>query len=287
MDLLKPSLDFVFKRIFGVEENRDILIDFLNAIFESANEPGVTEIEILNPFLDKTAVYDKQSVLDIKARTADHTIINIEIQLRDQKDMEKRTLYYWSKLYGSQLVQGEIYRSLCRTVTINILGFNYIDNERYHNTFHLREDNTGLILTDDIEIHMIELEKLRDIAEGQQRKLVRWMLFLLGPAKEKMEEIAMKEPAIQKALTTLEFLSQDKEIRELYEARQKALHDWNSSIHGAREDGIEEGKAIGKQEGKIEVAMHMLSKGMSRQDVATFTGLSVTEIEQLQRRQTQ
>lgn len=278
MDLLKPSIDFVFKRIFGVEENKDVLLDFLNAVFESANEPGVTEIEILNPYLDKTTVYDKMSVLDIKARTASGTLINIEIQLRDQQDMEKRSLYYWARMYGSQLVQGEIYRSLCRTVTINILGFNYIDNDRYHNTFHLREDNTGLILTDDIEIHMIELQKLREIAVGQERKLVRWTLFLLGSAREKLEELAMEEPAIKKALTTLEFLSQDREARELYEARQKAIHDWNSNIQGARE--------AGERKKASEVAQRLLRKGVPIEDVAELTELSVGEIEQLQRDQT-
>nr|WP_162839393.1 Rpn family recombination-promoting nuclease/putative transposase [Ferroacidibacillus organovorans] len=279
MELLKPSVDFVFKRIFGIEENKDILLDFLNAVFESANEPGVTEIEILNPYLDKTTVYDKMSVLDIKARTASGTLINIEIQLRDQQDMEKRSLYYWARMYGSQLVQGEIYRSLCRTVTINILGFNYIDNDRYHNTFHLREDSTGLILTNDIEIHMIELQKLREIAVGQQRKLVRWTLFLLGPGQERMEELAMEEPAIKKALTTLEFLSQDREARELYEARQKAIHDWNSNIHGAREDGREKGERFKA----IEVAQNMLSEGMEVELVARLTGLTHEEINGLRK----
>ncbi|WP_081654207.1 PD-(D/E)XK nuclease family transposase [Alicyclobacillus acidoterrestris] len=54
----------------------------------------------------------------------------------------KKNPIYWSKLYGGQLVESGAYRNLCHTVTINILGFNYVDNDRYHNTFHLREDNT-------------------------------------------------------------------------------------------------------------------------------------------------
>lgn len=197
--------------------------------------------------------------------TASGTLINIEIQLWNQWDIEKRTLFYWSQMYGGQLIEGGRYRDLCRTVTINILGFNYIDNDRYHNTFHLREDHMELILTNDIEIHMIELQKLREIAVGQQRKLVRWMLFLLGPAPEKMEE-----PAIKKALTTLEFLSQDREVRELYEARQKAMNDWISSIEGARE------------EGRAEIVRRMMSKGMSIEEGAELTELSVGEIERLQ-----
>jgi len=105
----------------------------------------------------------------------------------------------WAKMCGGQLVEGEVYRNLCRTVTINILGFNYIDNDRYHNMFHLREDSTGIVLTGDIGIHMIELQKLREVAVGQQRKLVRWTRFLVGRGREKMEALAMEQPAIQRS----------------------------------------------------------------------------------------
>lgn len=92
----------------------------------------------------------------------------------------------------------------------------------------------------------------------------------------------MEEPAIKKALTTLEFLSQDREARELYEAHQKAIHDWNSNIQGAREDG----KIKGKIEGRSEVARRMRNKGMPVEDVAELTELSIEEVEQLRRDQT-
>ncbi|MFD1677530.1 Rpn family recombination-promoting nuclease/putative transposase [Alicyclobacillus fodiniaquatilis] len=282
MELLTPSVDFVFKRIFGIEENKDILLDFLNAVFESANEPGVTEIEILNPFLDKDAVHDKQSILDIKARSSNGTLVNIEIQLWNQRDIEKRTLYYWARMYGGQLVEGGRYRNLCRTVTINILGFNYLASEHYHSIFQLLDTRTGLVLTNDIEVHMIELQKLREVSVGQQRKLVRWMLFLLGPTPEKMGELVMGEPALQKALTTLEFLSQDREARELYESRQKAMNDWISNIEGAREEGREEGKIEGERMKAFAVARRLLNKGMPIEEVADLTDLTVADIERFQ-----
>lgn len=116
-----------------------------------------------------------------------------------------------------------------------------------------------------------------------KRKLVRWMLFLLGPARETLEELAMEEPAIKKALTTLEFLSQDREARELYEARQKAMNDWISNIEGAREEGREEGKIQGAQNKAYEVARRMLEKGMPAEEVAELTELSVSEIKQIMR----
>ena len=68
-ELLSPTVDFVFKRIFGDERNKDVLVDFLNSIFESAHRPLIESVEILNPFIDKEALTDKMSVLDIRART--------------------------------------------------------------------------------------------------------------------------------------------------------------------------------------------------------------------------
>ncbi|MBX6396544.1 MAG: Rpn family recombination-promoting nuclease/putative transposase, partial [Alicyclobacillaceae bacterium] len=110
MDLLSPKVDFVFKRIFGTEENKDILLNFLNAVFEDAGQPLVSDVEILNPFLDKDALLDKMSVLDVQARTDTGMLIDVEIQLWNRRDIEKRTLYYWAKMFESQLQEGDSYR---------------------------------------------------------------------------------------------------------------------------------------------------------------------------------
>lgn len=96
-DLLDPKNDFVFKRIFGSEENKDVLLAFLNRTFQEAGEPPLTEIVLMNPYTDKDSPQDKQSIFDIQARTAEGKLINIEMQLFNRYDNEKRTLYYWSK----------------------------------------------------------------------------------------------------------------------------------------------------------------------------------------------
>jgi len=110
-----------------------------------------------------------------------------------------------------------------------------------------------------------------------ERRLVRWMLFLSARTKERLEELSVKEPAIQKAMTTLEFLSQDEETRRLYEERQRALRDYASAIEGAREEGREEGQ----QEGLQKVVREMLDDDLPLPAIAKYTGLSVKEIEKL------
>ncbi|UKS26562.1 Rpn family recombination-promoting nuclease/putative transposase [Paenibacillus sp. HWE-109] len=289
-DRLDPKVDFVFKRIFGVEENKDVLLDFLNVTLRESEPRPLTDIHILNPYIDKNALHDKQSILDIHARTADGKQVNIEIQLFNRYDIEKRTLYYWSKMYASQLEEGQKYKELKKTITINILNFKFIPNDRYYNLFHLREDHMGLVLTDHIEIHFMELPKLEEQKVRISDKLVKWLLFLKGVDKpEVWEEISMNEPALQKAMDTLEFLSQNEEARRLYEMRQKALHDEASMLDGAREEGRQEGMQKGMQKGieegmhksRIEIAKNLLGIGIDVAKVIEATGLTKDEVQRL------
>ena len=209
-ELLDPRNDFLFKRIFGSEENRDVLLAFLNTAFLEAGTTPLTEIILLNPYTDKDAPRDKQSILDIRGKTAAGEYINVEMQLFNKYDTEKRTMFYWSKLYSGQLQESQSYKVLKKCVTINILNYSFLPNDNYHNVFHLREDRTGISLIDDIELHFLELPKLDEHAVPVKSKgLVNWLLFLKGIDKTNWELLTMNEPVLKKAMDTLEFLSQD------------------------------------------------------------------------------
>ncbi|GBF76791.1 hypothetical protein PA598K_05283 [Paenibacillus sp. 598K] len=278
-DLLDPKNDFVFKRIFGSEENKDILLAFLNRTFMEAGEPPLTEIVLLNPYTDKDSPRDKQSIFDIQAKTAEGKLINVEMQLFNKYDNEKRTLFYWSKQYSGQLEEGQSYKKLKKCVTINILNFTILPNERYHNVFHLREDNSGLTLIDDIEIHIMELSKLNKHIIPNEGGLLNWLLFLKSEDTTNWEVLKVNEPTLGKAMTALEYLSQDAEARRMYEMRQKALHDEASMLEGARA----EGESIGRSKEKLEVAQNMLDKDMDIKTIAELTGLSAEQVGKLKR----
>ncbi len=233
----------------------------------------MTHVEILNPFLEKDALSDKMSVLDVKARSEAGVLVDIEIQLQNRRNMEQRTLFYWSKLFQGQLSEGSSYRALHKAVTVNVLDFDYLPTERYHSTFHLHEDITGLLLTDLLEVHFVELRKIGTQPAALGHRLVRWMLFLTTKTREGLEELAMEEPAIKKALTTLEFLSQDERARQLYEDRQRALMTYTADVDGAREEG--------EQIGIEKVARAMLRAGDSVEKVVTLTGLSREAVDAL------
>ena len=269
-ELLHPSNDFVFKRIFGSEENKDVLLAFLNRTFTEAGRPPLKEITLLNPYTDKDAPLDKQSIFDIWARTEAGEHINVEMQLFNKYDIEKRTLYYWGKRYSAQLQEGQTYKILKKCVTINILNYSFLPNDIYHNTFHLKEDLTAIQLIDDIEIHFIELPKLDGMTLPKDSGLINWLFFLKGTDKTNWEVLQMNEPTIKKAMTTLEFLSQDSEARMRYEERQKYLHDEASAMEWAMDNG--------ERQKAIEIAKNLLKEGLAIDLISKATGLSEKEI---------
>ena len=102
----------------------------------------INSVEIKNTDIEKSHIEDKYSRLDIKAITSNGEHINIEIQLKNEYNMIKRSLYYWSKLYETQISEGDDYNLLNKTICINILNFKYLKNDRFHNSYRLIERET-------------------------------------------------------------------------------------------------------------------------------------------------
>lgn len=238
---------------------------------------------LMNPYTDKDTPVEKQSILDIKAKTAEGKLINIEMQLFNPYNMEKRTLFYWSEMYYHQIQKGDNYSHLKKCVTINILNYSCLPNERYHNVFHLREDQTGISLIDDVEIHVMELTKLEEQAVPVAGGLVNWLLFLKGVEQPNWEVLTLNEPMLKKAMDTLEFLSQDAATRMEYEARMKYLRDEVSRMEGAKALGIAEGITEGIVREKKEMARKLLTMGNDVDFVVKLTELSEQEVRLLSR----
>ncbi|MDU4934883.1 MAG: Rpn family recombination-promoting nuclease/putative transposase [Peptostreptococcaceae bacterium] len=236
--LLNPKIDFVFKKIFGSEEHPEVLISFLNAVLKPKNK--IVEVEIKNSDIEKTYIEDKFSRLDVKAKTNNREIINIEIQLKNEYNMIQRSLYYWSKLYEEQLNEGDRYDKLSRTVCINILNFKYLKNDRFHNGYRLKEIETNEELTDLQEIHFIEIPKLKKLSTEDEviDMLEGWVEFLRDPESEVVRKLEMTTKEIREAKDELYRLSRNEKERDLYFLREKSLKDEISALANAREKGI-------------------------------------------------
>ena len=240
--LLNPKIDFVFKKIFGSEEHPEVLISFLNAVLRQKNK--IVEVEIKNSDIEKAYIEDKFSRLDVKAKTNNKEIINIEIQLKNEYNMIQRSLYYWSKLYEEQLNEGDRYDKLSRTICINILDFKYLKNDRFHNGYRLKEIETNEELTDLQEIHFIEIPKLKKLStEGEVVDMLEgWVEFLRDPESEVVRKLEMTTKEIREAKDELYRLSRNEKERELYFLREKSLKDEISALANAREKGFLDAK---------------------------------------------
>ncbi len=275
---LKVKNDFIFQRIFGRKENKDILLSLLNAILQLDADNRLEDIEILeNTKLEKDRIEDKQGILDVRAKTMTGEQVNIEIQLVNQYNMDKRTLFYWSKMYTSQLNAGQRFNDLKKTITINIVDFNFIELDNYHTSYHLREDNdVEYVLTDIIEIHFIELPKFRKKHDLDiNNALERWLAFFEQPSEEVLDMLKNQDPAIGKAEKVLNWLSSDEETVRLYEMREMAIHDEVSRIEGAKEEGIQKGLEQGLKQGKKEIIKNMLLNNMEVDVISKVTGVTV------------
>ena len=154
---ISPRIDIAFKKIFGVEDNKDLLISLINSIV--GQEDQVSEVTLLNPYNPKSFKKDKLSILDIKAKGVSGKRFNIEIQIADEADYDKRALYYWAKLYTEQLKVAQDYSTLSKAIGIHILNFTSIPQAKdYHNVFHITEKNEGFRYFEDLELHTIELK---------------------------------------------------------------------------------------------------------------------------------
>ncbi|WP_262953804.1 Rpn family recombination-promoting nuclease/putative transposase [Turicibacter sp. 1E2] len=269
--LLPPKMDFVFKKIFGNEKHPNILISFLNAVLNPSDP--IKSVTLQDTTIDKEYLTDKYSRLDVRATTDKGEHINIGIQLDNKYNMIKRSLYYWSKLYEGQLESGNDYQKLARTICINLIDFNLLNHDKFHSVYRLKDCETHEELTDIIELHFIELKKMKHVkhADEVKSKLEAWLHFINQPDSEVVRELEAVESEIKSAKAELIRLSGNKVERELFEKRRQAMLDEASALAFAEEKGA-------KKE-KLEIAKNLIQKGLDNGFIVETTGLSLEEVE--------
>jgi predicted transposase/invertase (TIGR01784 family) len=294
--LVNLRVDFAFKQLFGTRGNEQILMQFLNVTLASSLSSPIQTLKIEDPHLQREYEKDKLSILDVLATFEDdETQIAIEIQLNDQHDFLKRSLYYWSRLYASQMQKGGSYDALRKTITINILNFPvFPEYETFRTTGKLWDIELQKLLIDDLELHIIEIPKL--MAQWKEEQVnpweddfVRWLLLLSANEDTQLthtlEEIAMnRDPILKDAMQKWEKMSQDPGFRMLYESRQKTLLDDEASKYKyaekkkGREEGLQEGMEKGKLAEREQLIRGMHKNGMDIEDIAKFTNMDLSDV---------
>jgi predicted transposase/invertase (TIGR01784 family) len=275
MERLNPLNDYLFLKVMGEEGDEEQCLAFLNAVLGSQNQKPVKLVKILeSKTFTAEIIGEKSSIMDVRVETDSGEKVNIEVQLKDLHNMERRTLYHWGLEYIKNISAGIDYKELPRVITINIVNFDNIKLDDFHTCFHLWEDGRkDYLLTDALEIHFINMVKFkkkknRDIVN---KPIERWLTFLdKNTPEEILQEVIQMDGAIQKANERLDFVSQDKEFLRTYHLREMAMSDWTTGVNTAIEKT------------QIEIARKALAEGSSIDFVKKITGLSDETIMALQ-----
>ncbi|MEB3342687.1 Rpn family recombination-promoting nuclease/putative transposase [Okeania sp.] len=282
MIFINPKTDFAFKKIFGSEKSKDILISFLNGILYDGN-PTIKDLEILNPYLVPKVRGLKDTYLDVKAKITGKKTVIIEMQVLNLEGFEKRILYNAAKSYSTQLDSGEDYTLLNPVIALTITDFEMFSGlDKVISRFLLKEKE---YLIDypiyDIELIFVELPKFQKEISELVTLTDKWLYFLksandLDSVPEIMEEV----PEINKAFVVANQANLTREEIENLEARQIYIYDQKNSIKRAKNQAIEEGKQIGIRETQIEIAKKLL-EFLDVEIVSKNTGLSLEEVKHL------
>ena len=210
------------------------------------------------------------TILDIKAVDEKGVWYDIEMQIAEQGFYDKRAFYYWSKVYSDQIESGNDFDPLRKTIGINILDFNYVKEEDFHNVYKVYNEKTKEEFTDLFEMHFIELNKFKKNYGDLKTGLDRWVSFLNRAYeidKDKIPKELEEDENIKKAIEKLDIMYLDKEEREIYENDLKTLRIHKAEIKTAEEKGIEKERR--------QLIVKQYKKGLSVEYIADINDFEV------------
>jgi len=278
MDKFIPAThDVVFKALFA--RNTDILKAFLRDVLDLPLSEE-DKVLVLNPEIVPLVVDGKLCRLDIHVET-DKRKFNIEMQARRQGFSPERILFYWSKMYASDVRESAVYETLDRTFSVNVLSFSFLESEEYHTSFSIRDDREHKQLTDKLSIHLFELPKVpKELKANDDRQM--WMRLIMADTEEVLAMIkdTTTNPEIKKGAEKILDVNADIALREQIWARDKALYDYWNDMNVARREGVEQGIQQGIEQGidqgrenrDNELTEKWRKQGKSEEEIAQLLG---------------
>ena len=249
LELLPLTDDYIFKRVFAYKGNESVLKDFLEALLKIE----IKGIKITNPEIIPYEKGEKRGLLDIKAEINDGTMLDVEMQMKNERNTDERATEYMGKMISEQLQVGEDYQNLKKSIVIFITNYNFLKRNSYHSVGKMKFDKTiedeyvnmGYDEEDElaskyIEVHYIELPKFKKKELSKFTKLDQWMC-IFTQNKEGIMLAEKENKEIKRAINTLDFLSKDPKERERHNSIVMAEYNRLVSEHNFFNDGLEKG----------------------------------------------
>ncbi len=299
LNFLMRAMIIAFKRIFGTEKNKDILIHFLNDILGFTGLAAIHDVEFLSTILDPEIAAKKQSIVDVLCKDSQGSRYIIEVQFTKTKGFEKRAQYYAAKAYSSQADQGDNYHNLKEIIFIAVADcIIFPDKAEYKSNHVILDQNSFKHDLKDFYFVFIELPKFTKTKEDQLENIVeKWCYFFryAGETREEdLDKIVGSDVIIKRAYEEMNKFNWSEEELLAYEQRKKRIMDeiaafaekFDEGLRLGHERGILIGHEKGRKEREIEVAKNLLKAGISIDIISQTTGLPPDEIKQLQAERT-
>ena len=279
-----PLNDCFVRYFFTDKGGEKVLLDFINAVMISADMKTFKAVEILNPFNLKSNYKDKETIVDVKCITKNGTVVIIEVQLSGNSRFPERILYYWATNYSKLLKKGEQYDELTPIISINLLNFNLNKkSNNVHSCYMIYDTKNARLLTDHLQIHMIELKKFKFKDNNLPKDLNCWLgFFTTKNMEEYMSEIVKEKPIMEEAHKRYNNFIRSRLMMSEYEKKELYQYEKKIALADERRIGRREGKLEGIKEGRhaeqISMAIAMKNKNMDIKLISEITGLSIEEI---------
>lgn len=280
--------DFGFKRIFGSKPNKDLLINFLNSLFEG--EQVITDVSYLNSEHVGDVLAERKAIFDVYCENEKGEKFIVEMQNAFQKFFKDRSLFYSTFPIREQAAKGQDWNfELKHVYAIALLNFDLqeeaFDKDDINHDIGLLDKKTHRVFNDKLSFKYVEIAKFNKKEDELMTLYDKWLYVLKNLASLEKRPKALKEKIFNRLFAEAEVARFTKKELKEYEDSLKAYRDIKNSLDTAREEGREEGRIEGREEGEkkkaLQIAKEMLDRGMPVDVITDITGLTVKQIEEL------
>ena len=280
---INPYTDFGFKKLFGTEANKDLLMDFLNELIHDRGK--IVGLRFLNPEQLGYSAFDRKSVYDIFCETdRDETFI-VEMQRAKQDYFKDRSVFYSTFPIQSQAPIGDWDYNLKAVYFVGILNFVFEENRSdanyYHREVKLMDTSKKTVFYDKLTYIYLEMPKFNKSEDELETHFDKWMYVIKHLPYLQDRPAALQERVFRRLFSEAEIYALPQMERAAYEQSLKVMRDNYSVEETKRKEGLEEGRVEGMKEKSLEIARNSLAAGLPVETVAQITGLTPEQIKTL------
>ena len=265
--------DIAFRKIFGNENRKEVLISFLNAVLLLENDKKIVSVDILTPYQLPALKGGKVTIVDVKAKDQSDKNYIVEMQVAEVDGFDKRVLYYASKSYSSQINRGDLYEKLNPTFFIGILDFEVTQNKDYISRHRIIDTDTGENFIKDIEFNFIELPKFNKKESELKTVIDQWVYFIKNAEDLEIIPKSVKDEGLKNAYEDADKHNWTKEELEAYDYALMREQDDRGRITFATKKALEQRD--------INITLKLILRGDTNEEISEITGLTENQIEKI------